>query len=174
MLPKQDTKGGYKWAGPLECPLSKQKHSHIWFQDSKSIRVICPLWYEVENREITSQVAQWWRIFLPMQEMQETRVRSLSWEDPLEEEMATHSSTISWKIPWTEEPGGLQTMRSQRVRHHWATDHSAQKTDRRFGGSFAKDSRYYIPLGVTGPNLLVTQTPDICGIHWHGRLSSRT
>ena len=114
MLPKQDTKGGYKWAGPLECPLSKQKHSHIWFQDSKSIRVICPLWYEVENREITSQVAQWWRIFLPMQEMQETRVRSLSWEDPLEEEMATHSSTISWKIPWTEEPGGLQTMRSQR------------------------------------------------------------
>ena len=38
-------------------------------------------------------------------------------EDPLEKEMATHSSTLSWIIPWTEEPGGLQSMESQRVRH---------------------------------------------------------
>ena len=38
--------------------------------------------------------------------MQETRVRALEWEDPLEKEMAIHSSTIAWKIPWTEEPGG--------------------------------------------------------------------
>ena len=37
--------------------------------------------------------------------MQETRVRPLGWEDPLEKEMATHSSTLAWKIPWTEEPG---------------------------------------------------------------------
>ena len=49
--------------------------------------------------------------------MRETRVRSLSWEDPLEKEMATHSSTLAWKIPWTEEPGGLQSMGSQRVGH---------------------------------------------------------
>ena len=49
--------------------------------------------------------------------MQETRVQSLSWEDPLEKEMANHSSTLAWKIPWTEEPGGLQSMGSQRVRH---------------------------------------------------------
>ena len=42
--------------------------------------------------------------------MQETWVRSLGWEDPLEKEMATHSSTIAWKIPWTEEPGGLHTV----------------------------------------------------------------
>ena len=98
-----------------------------------------------------------------MQEMQETRVRSLSWEDPLEEEMATHSSTISWKIPRTEEPGRLQTIRKESDTTEQLI--TAQKTDRRFGGSFAKDSRYYIPLGVTGPNLLVTQTPDICGIH---------
>ena len=47
--------------------------------------------------------------------MQETRVRSLGWEDPLEEEMATHSSILAWKILWTEEPGGLQSMGSQRV-----------------------------------------------------------
>ena len=38
--------------------------------------------------------------------VQETRVRSLVWEEPLEKEMATHSSTLAWKIPWTEEPGG--------------------------------------------------------------------
>ena len=49
--------------------------------------------------------------------VQETRVQSLGWEDPLEKEMATHSSILSWKISWTEEPGGLQSMASQRVRH---------------------------------------------------------
>ena len=47
--------------------------------------------------------------------MQETRVQSLVWEDPLEKEMAIHSSTVAWKIPWTEEPGRLQSMGSQRV-----------------------------------------------------------
>ena len=50
--------------------------------------------------------------------MQEMRVRSLGWEDPLEKEMAIHSSTIAWKIPWTEKPGRLQSMGSQRVGHH--------------------------------------------------------
>ena len=49
--------------------------------------------------------------------MQETQVRSLGREDPLEKEMPTHSSTIAWKIPWMEEPGKLQSMRSQRVGH---------------------------------------------------------
>ena len=53
--------------------------------------------------------------------MQETQVRSLGWEDPLEKEMAVHSSTIAWKIPWTEEPGRLQSMGSQRVGHDRAT-----------------------------------------------------
>ena len=47
--------------------------------------------------------------------IQETRVRSLGWEDPLEEEMATHSSTLAWEIPWVEEPGRLQSMGSQRI-----------------------------------------------------------
>ena len=45
--------------------------------------------------------------------MQETQVRFLGWEDPLEKEMATHSSILAWKIPWTEEPGGLHPMGSQ-------------------------------------------------------------
>ena len=48
---------------------------------------------------------------------QETGVQSLGREDPLEEEMATHSSVLAWRIPWTEEPGGLQSTGSQRVRH---------------------------------------------------------
>ena len=49
--------------------------------------------------------------------MRETRVQSLGWEDPLEKEMAAHSSIVAWKIPWTEEPGRLQSMGSQTVRH---------------------------------------------------------
>ena len=53
--------------------------------------------------------------------MWETQVWSLGWEDPLEKEMATHSSTLAWKIPWVEEPGTLQSMVPQRVRHDWAT-----------------------------------------------------
>ena len=56
--------------------------------------------------------------------MQDTQVRSLGQEDLLEKEMATHSSTLAWKIPWTQEPGGLQSIGSQRVRHDWATSMS--------------------------------------------------
>ena len=48
-------------------------------------------------------------------EMQETWVPSLSWQDPLEEGMATHFRFLAWRIPWAEEPGGLQSMGSQRV-----------------------------------------------------------
>ena len=47
--------------------------------------------------------------------MQEMQVRSLDREDPLEKEMATHSSILAWEIPWTEEPGGLQSMGSQKI-----------------------------------------------------------
>ena len=50
--------------------------------------------------------------------MQKIQVRSLGREDPLEEGMATHSSVLAWRIPWTEEPSGLQSMGSQRVRHN--------------------------------------------------------
>ena len=61
-----------------------------------------------------SQVAQWKRICLPMQKMQETWVQSLGWEDPLEKEVATHSIILAWEIPWAEEPGGLQSIGSQK------------------------------------------------------------
>ena len=50
-------------------------------------------------------------------EMRESCVQSLGWEDPLEKEMATHSSILAWRIPRTEEPGGLHSMKSQRVGH---------------------------------------------------------
>ena len=50
--------------------------------------------------------------------MRETQVQSPGWEDPLEKEMANHSSILAWRILWTEEPGGLQSMGSQRVGHN--------------------------------------------------------
>ena len=53
--------------------------------------------------------------------MEETRVQSLGWEGPLKKEMSTHSSILAWEIPWTEEPGGLQSMGLQEVRHNLAT-----------------------------------------------------
>ena len=53
-----------------------------------------------------------------MQELQEVWVRFLGREDPMEEGMATHSSFLAWRISWTEEPGGLQSMGLQRVRHN--------------------------------------------------------
>ena len=49
--------------------------------------------------------------------VQESWVQSLSWADPLEEGMETHSSIFAWRIPWTGQPGGLQSMESQRVGH---------------------------------------------------------
>ena len=72
----------------------------------------------IPSIEWTSPVAQ--RVKnLPA--MQETRVWSLCWEDSLEKKMATYSIIVVWRIPRTEEPGGLQSMASQRVRHDWMT-----------------------------------------------------
>ena len=61
-----------------------------------------------------SQVVQWVK---NPPAMLETQVWFLGWEDPLEEGMATHSSILAWRTPWTEEPGGLLSIGSQRVRH---------------------------------------------------------
>ena len=62
-------------------------------------------------------MAQWLKNPPAVQETQEMRVLLWGREDPLEEGRATHSSILAWRIPWTEEPGGLQSMGSQRVRH---------------------------------------------------------
>ena len=72
--------------------------------------------------KLASLVAQWWRI-LPVQE---TWVRSLSREDPLEKEMATHSSILAWETPWTEESGRLQSIGLQRVGHNLVTKQQQQ------------------------------------------------
>ena len=66
-------------------------------------------------------------------------VPSLGQEDALDQETATPSSILGWKIPWTEEPGGLQSMRSQRVRHDWLSMHSMQATNQMVTGE-AKES----------------------------------
>ena len=62
--------------------------------------------------------------------MQETRIRSLGREDPLEKEMATHPSILAWEIPWTEEPGRLLSTGSQRVRHDLVTKQQQQTEDK--------------------------------------------
>ena len=72
----------------------------------------------------------------------ETWVPSLGWEDPLEEGMATHSSILAWRITWTEQPGGLQSIWSQRVGHNWATKHAHQQSDCR-----SDHSKYISGLG---------------------------
>ena len=72
------------------------------------------------NNFLTRMVGTWMFIYLYLT-TQETWVQSLGQEDPLEKEMATHSSILAWRIPWTEEPGGLQSMGSQRVKHDCAT-----------------------------------------------------
>ena len=81
-------------------------------KSSTSLREV--LDYLLPLGDQASQVA-WMVKNLPV--MQETRVRSLAREDPLEKEMATHSSILAWRIPRTEEPGGLQSMGSHRVGH---------------------------------------------------------
>ena len=75
---------------------------------------LLPLIYHASGLFLTSQVAQ---TVKRLPTTLETWVRSLGWEDLLEKEMATHSSILAWKIPWTEEPGRLQSMGLQRVRH---------------------------------------------------------
>ena len=59
---------------------------------------------------------------LPVKAGDASSLQSLGRKDPLEKEMAMHSSILAWRIPWTEEPGGLQSIGSQRVRHNLATE----------------------------------------------------
>ena len=92
---------------------------HIWM-DIYNI-VINP-WIHITHHGHGLPRLHWWlRTCLPVRKMEETQVRwSLNREDPLEEGRATHSSTLAWRIPWTEEPGGLWSIESQRVRRAWS------------------------------------------------------
>ena len=77
-----------------------------------------------------------------MQEIQETCVQSLDWEDPLQEEVATHSSVLAWKIPWTKGPGGLQSIGLQRMGHDQADEHVLINfTPKLYLGSFSNGLR---------------------------------
>ena len=87
--------------------------------------------------------------------MQETQVRSLDREDHLEEDMATHPRILAWKIPWTEEPGGLQSMGSQRIGHDLATN---QCSDAKSNSNLVPflNHTVYVSVGVTA----------VCLHHW--------
>ena len=78
--------------------------------------------------------------------MRETWVQSLGQEDPLEKEMATHSKILAWRIPWTEEPSGLQSTGSQKVRHDWAT--SLHFTSRSHFGEFVPFQTHCFSFGL--------------------------
>ena len=78
-----------------------------------------PHWITVEDCDSPQCLGP--RAHLPMQETWETRVRSLGWEDHLEGDMATPLRVLTWKIPWMEEPGRLQSVKSQRVGYDGAT-----------------------------------------------------
>ena len=101
--------------------------------------------------------------------MQETRVRLLGGEDPLEKETAIHSSTLAWKIPWTEEPDRLQSMRSQRVGHHWVTSLSFTfMAGQILGWRRHWDSREKIGMkSISLLGSLSQRCPTIC---WRSRL----
>ena len=95
-------------------PTTKPFHLELWPHETRDswIKILAVIWQ-------SSLVAQ---MVKNPPAMQETWVQSLDQEDPLEKEMATHSSIHAWKIPWTEQPGGLQSMRSQSVEHDWVTN----------------------------------------------------
>ena len=99
---------GIPWVSLLSCP---------WLPQSAGSPVLAH-WLRKGSPGAMKGLP--WCLILPA--MRETRVQSLGQEDPLEKEMATHSSIPAWRIPWTEEPGGLQSMGSQKVEHDWVTN----------------------------------------------------
>ena len=85
---------------------------------------------------------------MALQERQKAWVWSLGWEDPLEKGMAKHSSILARTIPWTEEPGRLQSMGSQRVRHDWATEQEKVQKPQREGKRVRRDWRDEVCQGA--------------------------
>ena len=99
--------------------------------------------------------------------MQETQIWSLGWEDPLEKEMAAQSSILAWRIPWREEPGGLQYIGSQRVRHDWSDLAAAEA---------AAERRLGFPGGTSGkePTCQLKRLKRLGLDPWLGRFSWRS
>ena len=103
-----------KKVGSIQAPLKKKLIYFSIYLNSFLTLFKC-LQYIFTYKYVVAQMVK------NLPSVQETQVHSLGWEDPLEKEMTTHSSILAWRIPWTEEPGGLQSMGLQRVRHNWAT-----------------------------------------------------
>ena len=80
------------------------------------------LWQNLVYHNKSRQASLGAQLVKHLPAVQETWVQFLGWKDPLEKEIATHSSILAWRIPWTEEPGGVQSMGSQRVGLDWATN----------------------------------------------------
>ena len=95
--------------------LKRITNKDLLYSTGNSAQCYVAAWMGGEFGYTASLVAQ---MVKRLPAMQETWVCSLGGEDPLEKEMATHSSTLAWKILWMEEPGRLQSMGSQRVRHN--------------------------------------------------------
>ena len=112
---------------PSSSSVTGYYENHAWYQKSASTGPTIP-WFclHINFWYLGVQFLWSWLLMVAhtvkhLPTMRETHVGSLGQEDPLEKEMATHSSTFAWRIPWMEEPGGPQSLGSQRVRQDWAT-----------------------------------------------------
>ena len=111
----------------------------------------CPSWASLVVQMVKSLPA-----------IQETWVQYLAWEDPLEKEMATHSSILAWKIPWIEDPGGLHSIRLQRVGHDWVTN--------RFSCKIAKQA---LSFRISSSYLLRVRAQMLTGNCWPMKAKKR-
>ena len=100
--------GGAWWAAVYGVAQSRTRLKRLNSSSSSSSN-------ESERASLVAQMVK------SLSAMQKTQVLSLGLEDPLEVDRATHSSTLAWRIPWTEEPGGRQSIGSQRIGHDWST-----------------------------------------------------
>ena len=89
---------------------------HFWFI---TIKMLQRLMVNQASLKAHMGLPRWERIHLPWQE---TQVQYLGQDDPLEKAMVPHFSILTWRIPWKKEPGGLQSMGSQRITYNWVTE----------------------------------------------------
>ena len=112
----------------LICLKNESKRDTEDCEPSPEWQLLRPLWNHciLPANDVVSYSSSWAslvpQVVMNLPAIQETQVRSLGQEDPLEKEMAAHSSILAWETPWTEEPGGLQSMGSQRVRQDCETN----------------------------------------------------
>ena len=109
--------GKHQWHRTGKGQFSFQSQRRAMSKNAQTTRQLCSFHMLAGASQVVLVVKKKKKTRMPMQEM---RVPSLIWEDPLEEGMATHSSILAWIIPWIEEFGGLQSIGSQRVRHDWS------------------------------------------------------